>query len=817
MGHVVTATKVGRVLRLDTDMHSTAETTRSSKQVQELATRVFGATTDDLLHELLANLAVLLGARRAYVTEMVDEEISRTIASWEDDKRGPQRVYGISGTPCAEVMRSGVYVVDRELAARYTFDESSLGFGFESFIGGPIVDRHGTTIGQLCAFSDNPVDDAGMASALISLAAVRVSAELDHRQQQDLLLRQRQQLETLLGNLPGMAYRCDYDPHRTMRFVSQGCAALTGYDREYLVGEPHRWVGLMHEDDRDRVWGEVRSALSAGSNFEVQYRIHTKNGEQKWAWERGCAVADEDGRISVLEGFISDATALKKSEEALARSEAYSTAIVATAADGIITLDAKGRIGSFNQAAERMFGFDATELLGQDVCMLMPEPYRSEHSSYIQRYIATGEARVIGKVREVVAQRKDGSVFPIQLAASEVSIDGELCFAGIIRDISDQKAAEESRKVIERRFRAVFDQRLQLVGVLSTDGIVLEANQKSLDFTGLQRDGVIGRYFWDTPWWQHSRNLQQRLRDAVTSAAQGATTKFEATCPRSDGSMATVDFSLRPITNSAGQVVFLVSESHDITEQRLAEEEARHHREQIAHVSRLSTLGEMAAGIAHEINQPLTAISLFAQAGKRLVEAGNFEKMNDVCNKLNEHALRASAVIDRMQAMARQGETVKEIADCNEVIESAVRLAESEARIHDIQIEFVKDEGLPPVFIDAVQVQQVALNLLRNGMEAMADVDHREGRSVNIQIRVRDEENIEVAVIDTGPGVLEQNVEKLFTPFSTTKKSGMGMGLSISQAIVRAHGGQLDFHNNDTGGATFWFTLPVVKRENQDG
>jgi len=790
---------------------------RPSEQVRDLATRVFGATTDDLLHELLANLAVLLGARRVYVTEMVDEEISRTIASWEDEKRGPQRVYGISGTPCAEVMRSGVYVVERELGARHTFGESSLGFGFESFIGGPIVDRHGTTIGQLCAFSDEPVDDAGMASALISLAAVRVSAELDHRQQQDLLLRQRQQLELLLGNLPGMAYRCDYDPLRTMRFVSQGCAALTGYDREQLVGGSHHWAGLMHEDDRDRVWSEVQSALSAGSNFEVRYRILTKDGKQKWAWERGCGVTDENGRISMLEGFVSDVTALKESEDALARSEAYSTAIVATAADGIVTLDAKGRIGSVNQAAERMFGFNATELLGQDVCMLMPEPYRSEHGSFIQRYIATGEARVIGKASEVVARHKNGSTFPIQLAVSEVPTDGELCFAGIIRDISDQKAAEESLQKIERRFRAIFDQRLQLVGVLSTDGIILEANQKSLDFTGLQCDEVIGRYFWDTPWWQHSENLQQRLRDAIASAAEGATTQFEATCPRSDGSMAAVEFSLRPITDRAGQVVFLVSESHDITEQRLAEEEARHHREQIAHVSRLSTLGEMAAGIAHEINQPLTAISLFAQAGKRLVEAGNFEKMDEVLNKLNEHALRASAVLDRMQAMARRGETVKEVADCNAVIESAVKLAESEARIHDIQIEFAKDENLPPVFIDAVQVQQVALNLLRNGMEAMADVDQRQGRSVIIQVRVRDEENIEVAVIDAGLGVPEQNVDKLFTPFSTTKKSGMGMGLSISQAIVRAHGGQLDFHNNDSGGATFWFTLPVVNREIQDG
>lgn len=790
---------------------------RPSQQVRELATTVTGVTTDELLHQLLANLAALLGARRAYVTEMLDEEISHTIASWEDDQRGLEREYPITGTPCEAVMHDGVHVVACELGARYPLDRSSLGFGFESFIGGPILNRHGTTIGQLCLFGDNQVVDVEMAAALVSLAAVRVSAELEHRRQQDSLLRQRQQLETLLGNLPGMAYRCDYEQLRRMHFVSEGCTALTGYASEELLGESSNWTRLIHKDDRDRVWDEVQSALSAGGNFEVQYRLFTKDGTQKWAWERGCGIAGEDGQILALEGFVSDATALKESEEALARSEAYSTAIVATAAEGIITLDADGRIGSFNRAAERMFGYEAAELLGQNVHVLMPEPHRSEHDAYIQRYIATGEAKVIGKVREVTAQRKDGSTFPIQLGASEVLLDGERCFAGIFRDVSDKKAAEESQQAIERRFRAVFDQRLQLVGVLSTEGIVLEANQMSLDFAGLQRDGVIGRQFWDAPWWSHSPNLQQRLRDAITSAAKGATIRFDATCSRADGNMATLDFSLRPITDSAGQVVFLVTESHDITEQRMAEEEARYHRERIAHVSRLSTLGEMAAGIAHEINQPLTAISLFAQAGKRLVEANNFTKMDEVLDKLNEHALRASAVIERMQAMARQGETVKEVADCNAAIESAVKLAESEARIHDIQIEFEMDDDLPPVFIDAVQVQQVALNLLRNGMEAMVAADDSNGRSVNVQTRVRDAGDIEVAVIDTGCGVREENVDKLFTPFSTTKKSGMGMGLSISQAIIRAHGGQLDFHNNDTGGATFSFTLPAATRENRDG
>ena len=788
-----------------------------SEQVRELATIDPDATTDELLHKLLANLTALLGARRAYITELIAEGKSRTIASWESGSRGPVREYEMKGTPCEAVMRNGVQVVDCHLSDRYLFDEASLGYGCESFVGNPIVDHHGKRVGQLCVFGAQPLDDSEMAGALVSLAAVRVSAELEHRKHEASLRHQRRALEVLLGNLPGMVYRCDFDESRGLQFASQGCEALTGYDDRQLVDGIAQWTRLVDEADKKHVWEQVRSAISAGKAYEIQYRIATKDGSRKWIWERGCGLRDNEGQIHAIEGFVSDATALRESEAALARSEAYSTAIVATAAEGIITLDAEGRIESFNRAAEKMFGYTAAELLGEDVSVLMPEPHCNKHAGYIERYMATGEGSVIGRGREVTARRKDGLMFPIYLAVSEVPLDGGRCFAGIIRDISDQKAAEDSLRATEQRFRAVFDQRRQLVGVLSIEGIVLEANQMSLDFAGIEHAAVIGRPYWETPWWEHSPNLQQRMRNAVGAAAQGASVSFEATCPRPDGQMAMLDFSVRPIMNKSGEVIFLVTESHDITEKKQAEQEARQHRDRIAHVSRLSTLGEMAAGIAHEINQPLTAISLFAQAGRRLVQAGDFEKMDEVCHKLNEHALRASEVVERMQTMARQGESEKEIVDCNELIGSAVRLAESEARIRDIEVEFEKGARLPPIAVDGVQIQQVALNLLRNGMEAMLAANCCDSKSISIRTRLLRENEIEVSVTDCGVGVPAGRMDKLFIPFSTTKKSGMGMGLSISQAIVRAHGGRIDFYNNDAGGATFWFTLPAAERESRDG
>ena len=254
----------------------------------------------------------------------------------------------------------------------------------------------------------------------------------------------------------------------------------------------------------------------------------------------------------------------------------------------------------------------------------------------------------------------------------------------------------------------------------------------------------------------------------------------------------------------------------DISEQRAAENEARQHRENLAHVDRLNMLGEMATGIAHEINQPLTAISLFVQAGGRLLDAKKLDRMPEIFEKLNQHAHRASAVIERMQSMARGRESAKELIDCNVLFGDVAKLAEAEARFRDTTIEVDSERGLPSVSVDAVQIQQVALNLLRNAMEAMQSVDRRDGNVIRLQTRLAADGNIEVSVIDRGDGVADEVEETIFAPFSTSKKSGMGMGLSISRAIVIAHGGQLDFRNNEFGGATFFFTLPPADQENRN-
>ncbi len=251
----------------------------------------------------------------------------------------------------------------------------------------------------------------------------------------------------------------------------------------------------------------------------------------------------------------------------------------------------------------------------------------------------------------------------------------------------------------------------------------------------------------------------------------------------------------------------------DVSEQQSAESEAREHREHLAHVDRLNLLGEMTTGIAHEINQPLTAISLFVQAGGRMAHDRNYEKLPEIFDKLIQHAHRASAVIERMQNMAKRRESARTLISCKDLVRDVVKLAEAEARIRDMTIEVDTELGLPDVLVDSVQIQQVVLNLLRNGMESMQSVDCAHGNIIGLRTRQLGDGMIEFAVIDSGTGVLEAAADTLFAPFSTTKKSGMGMGLSISRAIVTAHGGRLDYRNNEEGGATFFFTLPPADTE----
>jgi two-component system, LuxR family, sensor kinase FixL len=374
---------------------------------------------------------------------------------------------------------------------------------------------------------------------------------------------------------------------------------------------------------------------------------------------------------------------LADAQRALRLSEAHLRSVLETVPDAIIVIDDHGIIESFSPAAERLFGLKEAAVVGRNVNILMPSPYREQHDGYLERYLKTGERRIIGIGRVVVGQRADGSTFPMELAVGEINLDdGRRLFTGFVRDITERQTTRE-----------------------------------------------------------RLHELQSELLRA----------------------------------------------------------------------SRLSSMGQMASALAHELNQPLTAVINYVQACRRLLGSGDgtaLERLHDTMDKAVSQANRAGQIIHRMRQFIQKGETDRQVESINKLIEEASALALVGAKESGILVRLELSPELPPVLVDRIQIQQVLVNLIRNSVEALSTAPRRE---LTIKSYRSNGEMVEVAVADTGPGLDETVAKQLFQPFITTKARGMGLGLSISRSIIDAHGGRLWAVPVPQSGVSFQFTLPAAE------
>jgi two-component system sensor kinase FixL len=262
-----------------------------------------------------------------------------------------------------------------------------------------------------------------------------------------------------------------------------------------------------------------------------------------------------------------------------------------------------------------------------------------------------------------------------------------------------------------------------------------------------------------------------------------------------------------------GRVQKYVGTIHDITDRRRAEDEARVLQERLTHFSRLSTMGEMAAGLAHEINQPLSAIATYAQACQRLIRhpEPDLEDVTTALEQINAQALRAGEVIRRLRNFVKNREVKREPVNCARLLDDLRTLAETDARLHNIRLRLDCHEPLPTVYADPIQLQQVILNLVRNAIDAMADAPE-DRREVVLMTRAADDGEVEVTVADHGTGLAPEATEHLFNPFFTTKASGTGLGLAISRELASLLGGEIRLTSVPGQGSTFTLYLPLSYR-----
>lgn len=424
---------------------------------------------------------------------------------------------------------------------------------------------------------------------------------------------------------------------------------------------------------------------------------------------------------------------------------------------------------------------------------------------YVTKPFSAPELRI--RVRNLVTMKRAREALQKELASQNADL--VQLTAQFIAGRQELQASHEALRKSEGRWRAVYEN--SAVGIVLTcmDGIIIEANPAYQSMLGYAAEEIRGVSLMEIT----GESDRDTTRSHIGQLVSGAVREYhlQKCYRRKDGNMLWASASVSLIPGSDGMAPMLVGIVEDITERKRAEETLAQTQVELARVARVTTMGELAASIAHEVNQPLAAIVTNGQASLRWLAAQppNVKEANDALQHVIRDANRASGVIARIRGFIRRCEPVRAEAHIGDVIADVVGLIQSEAGSLDIVLTTEVAPELPMVAVDRVQLQQVILNLLMNAVEALTQVTGRP-RSVAVRARRHGADAIVVAVSDVGPGLDAQHVGTIFDAFHTTKPTGMGMGLSISRSIVESHGGRLWCTPNDGPGVTFRFTLPVA-------
>ena len=363
----------------------------------------------------------------------------------------------------------------------------------------------------------------------------------------------------------------------------------------------------------------------------------------------------------------------------------------------------------------------------------------------------------------------------------------------------------------ESRLQTIFESQPECVKLHSADGTILQMNRAGVELVGAQTaDQVIGRTVYEFI----APEYQEHYRAVSEAVFEGRSGSMEFRLMGLQGHQRMLETRIVPMRDAQGSIVAALALTRDITERQAAEERARRHLSELARVARIASMGEMASGIAHELNQPLAAIVNHAGACLRRLQSRP-QRLDEVIASLREistQGRRAGQIIRNVRDRVSRSEPSRSAVDLNEVVRMMAGLAEPEAKRLGVILRCAFDGALPPVPARRIEIEQVVFNLLRNAIEAMGGAGAAPPL-VTVSTRSAGDAAVEVAVEDSGPGIAPADLEHVFDPFFSTKPDGMGMGLSISRSIVEAHEGRMSVRPNRGPGVTFSFTLPIAVQE----
>lgn len=590
-------------------------------------------------------------------------------------------------------------------------------------------------------------------------------------------------------------------PDGAIEYVNPSFTQITGYTFGEVVGKN---PSLLKSGDTprrvyDRLWTEIR----AGRNWRGELSNRRKDGSVYWDDVVVAPVTDPSGRVTQYLSIQTEITERKRAEERLRDSESRLRAIVNAAAEGILTFDPEGILHSFNPAAEGIFGYPADEVLGQSIERLVPGALSS-----LPAESSATDAAPPGGV-EIVGCRRDGRAVVLEMVSSAFHDGVGPYYAALVRDVTQRRQMEEALRDERNFVSAILATSAALIMVLDPEGRVVRLNHACERAVGCSTEEVRDQVFVDR--FMGTDDEGEIRRAFFDSPGTEFPVRLEGYLLTRDRTRRLIAWNNTVLRDRDDAVAYIIATGVDITEQRLAEEQARTHQTSLAHMDRVNLMGEMAAGLAHEINQPLTSIYAYARACQRLLDSGDTgsSRFRDALSQMARLSEQAGQIIHRLRDFSRRHELLKTAVDLEAVIREAVAFVQPELQRQSATTRLDIDPDLPSVWGDAVQIEQVLMNLIRNGLEAM--VQGGAGpRILSIRAAPMGDGQVCVTVQDTGPGLPREGAEDLFGAFKSSKKDGIGMGLAISRNLIEALGGRLwadaSAHN---GGATFHFTLPV--------
>lgn len=480
---------------------------------------------------------------------------------------------------------------------------------------------------------------------------------------------------------------------------------------------------------------------------------------------------------------------------------------------GVLNIDIKGSVLGLNRRASQILKLTERDALGTSLIDTFPEAEREALRDMIAQCVAPARQRSteVFDVSEMVGTQR----FIEVMASSLVDRSGQLGATVILQDVTAKVRAEKQRSLAEealrnseRRYRELVQTMSEALALTDNQHRITYVNESFCQMFGYTSDEVMGKQLLSLVHPDDHEMMRECMSNPLPS--NGAH-RFETAWITKNGDKVYTLTSPKRIFDPDEGYVGCLGVFTDITERKKVEEREKKHMMELAHVSRVTTMGEMSSQIAHELAQPLTAIAGLSTGCLKMLKKdnGDRDEILEALGDISEQASRAREIVVRLRNFVRNEEMQHTQIDINELVRTVVHLVDVESRWHHLKVNLELHEFLPTTMGDRILIEQVVLNLVHNAIEAMLGLEQK-NRKLIIRTSKPSMKSLKVEVVDSGTGISEENLNQIFEPFFTTKADGMGMGLAITRSIIDAHGGHLSARCNEQGGATFCFELPAT-------